>query len=500
MFNLRVVLAVILSLSALNGLTVSGKEARKPNIVFMLADDLGYADIGPFGQKKIRTPNLDRMAAEGMKFTQHYSGSPVCAPSRCVLMTGKHSGHAFIRNNRELKPEGQFPIPEGTQTITRLFQQNGYVTGAFGKWGLGGPESSGAPLQQGVDRFYGYNCQRLAHNLYPAYLWDNDQKVTLKNPEPLYSQRLAAGADLQDPTSYKGFIGKEYAPDLYTEQALKFIRDNKERPFFLYYPTIVPHLALQVPEDSLKEYLGKFGDVPYPGGNGYLPHRTPRAAYAAIITRMDREIGRMLNLVKELGLDEDTIFVFTSDNGPAVPGQGGVETEFFDSNGPLRDYKGSIHDGGIRVPLIVRWKGQIKAGSVSDRVTGFEDWMPTLTEMSNAKGKVPSDVDGISFAKVLMGKKMKERSFLYREFAAYGGQQSIRVGKWKAVRKDLKPEGNAAPNLHTALYDIEKDIAEAHDVSVENPKIVARLEKLMSEQRVPSKEFPFPALDEVAKK
>jgi arylsulfatase len=470
-------------------------DSRKPNIIFFLADDLGYADVGCYGQKKIRTPNIDRLAAEGMKFTQHYSGSPVCAPSRCVFLTGKHPGHAFIRDNREVKPEGQFPIPENSVTIAKLLKQNGYVTGAFGKWGLGFPGSSGDPLKQGFDRFYGYNCQRVAHNLYPTHVWDNDRRVELNNADIGEKLKLPEGANPNDPASYKLYSGKEYAPDLYAEQALRFIRDNKERPFFLFFPTIIPHLALQVPEDSLREYEGKMQDAPYTGGYGYLPQRTPHAAYAAMITRMDRELGRMLELVKDLGLDENTIFVFTSDNGPAPQGMGGSDAEFFDSNGPLRDGKTAIYEGGIRVPLVVRWSGKIKPGTVSEHVTGFEDWMPTLLEMAGEKSKVPSDADGISFAPVLLGKKIKERPFLYREFAGYGGQQSIRIGEWKGVRTNLKAKGNKAPNLHLELYNLKTDLAETTDVSAKNPKIVAKMEKLMREQHVSSAEFPIPALD-----
>ncbi|MBA4147234.1 MAG: arylsulfatase [Verrucomicrobia bacterium] len=477
------------------------KQTRNPNIIFILTDDLGYGDVGAFGQTKIKTPNIDRMAREGMKFTQHYSGSPVCAPARCVLMTGKHPGHATSRDNREIKPEGQFPIPDEEITLAELMKQSGYVTGAFGKWGLGSPESSGSPLKQGFDRFYGYNCQRVAHNLYPTYLYDNDRRVSLNNHEFSAHQKLPENADPNDPASYKQFIGKEFAPDLYAEQALRFIREHKDRPFFLYFPTIIPHLALQVPEDSLQEYAGMFAETPYPGGKSYLPHYTPRAAYAALITRMDREVGRMMELINELGLDEETIFVFTSDNGPAVDGSGGVDSGFFNSNAGMRGYKGSVYEGGIRVPTIVRWKGRIKAGTESDRVTGFEDWMPTLLNLSGAKSKAPREIDGISFAPVLLGKKQSERPFLYREFPApnYGGQQSVRVGDWKAVRQNLNRRDKAAPNLHIELYNLKNDPAETTDVSAKNQKIVARMDKLMREQHTPSEDFRFPALDALSR-
>lgn len=321
----------------------SAERTRVPNIVFILADDLGYGDLGCFGQKKIRTPHLDRLAAEGMRLTQHYSGNAVCAPSRCVLMTGLHPGHAFIRNNREAKPEGQFPIPAATMTLGKLLQQQGYVTGAFGKWGLGGPESEGRPLNQGINRFFGYNCQAVAHNFYPTSLWDNETRFPLNNPAFAAQQpKLADGVNPLDPKSYTGFSGQVYSADVITEQALQFVRENRKRPFFLYVPTTIPHLALQVPEDGLQEYANAFpDDPPYVGGRGYLPHRTPRAAYAAMVTRMDQHVGKIVSLIRELGLDEQTIYVFSSDNGPLYDKLGGTDCEFFESAGPLRGRKGS---------------------------------------------------------------------------------------------------------------------------------------------------------------
>jgi arylsulfatase A len=471
------------------------KDAAKPNIIFLLADDLGYGEVGCFGQTKIRTPNIDRLAAEGMRFTQHYSGNAVCATSRCVLMTGKHPGHAFVRNNREMKPEGQYPIPADTVTLAKLLKRQGYATGAFGKWGLGGPGSDGDPLKQGVDRFFGYNCQRVAHNYYSTYLWDNDRRVELNNPDFAAHQNLPAGADANDPASYTRYAGKDYAPDRITEQALQFVRDNKDRPFFLYFPSIVPHLALQVPDDSLAEYQGKFPDAPYPGGKGYLPHFSPHAAYAAMVTRMDRDIGRIVSLVKELGLDEQTVFIFSSDNGPTYDGLGGTDSDYFESAGPLRGRKGSLYEGGVRVPTIARWTGRIQPGTASDRVSGFEDWLPTLVEMVGARDTIPADVDGISFAPTLLGQEQPPRAFLYREFAAYGGQQSVRVGDWKGIRQNLLARGNNKPNIHVELYNLKDDIGETKDVSATNPDVVAAIERIMREQHTPSAEFPFPALD-----
>ena len=472
---------------------------RPPNIIFILADDLGYGDIGPFGQKKIRTPHLDRMAAEGMRFTQHYAGNAVCAPSRCVLMTGKHPGHAWIRDNKEVKPEGQAPLPADTITLAKLLREQGYATAAMGKWGLGFPGSSGEPLKQGFDRFFGYNCQAVAHNHYPTSLWDNDKRFALNNPAFSAHQRFPTNADPADEKIYARYQGKDYAPDLIGEQALSFIRDNRTRPFFLYFATTVPHLALQVPEDSLAEYRGQFEDKPFAGtnANDYVPQFRPRAAYAAMITRMDRDIGRMMSLVRGLGLDENTVFVFTSDNGPLYNRLGGTDTEFFDSAKGLRGRKGSLYEGGVRIPMIIRWKGRIAENASSDRVTGFEDWLPTFLELIGAKNSISKDVDGISFAPTLLGKKQEPRPFLYREFPAYNGWQSVHLGDWKGLRHPLNPKGRNPPKqkLPLELYHLKNDPTEATDVAAAHPDLVARMEKILREQHTHSELFPFPELD-----
>lgn len=479
--------------------------ADSPNIVFIIADDLGYGDLGSYGQKKIRTPNLDRLASEGMRFTQHYSGHNVCAPSRCVLMTGKHPGHAFIRDNRQAKTidpkftEGQIPVPPGELKLPLTLKEIGYTIGGFGKWGLGPVGSTGDPLKQGFDRFFGYNCQAVAHNYYPTHLWDNDRQIKLNNPDfPAHVPGLPEGADPNDPASYERYSGNDYAPDQITEQALKFVQDNRDKPFVLYYPTTVPHLALQVPEDSLAEYAGKFPDEPYTGGHGYLPHRQPRAAYAAMITRMDREVGRILARIKELGLDERTIVVFVSDNGPLFDHHGGTDSDFFNSAAGLRGRKGSYYEGGFRVPCIVRWPGKIAAGSTSDRVTGFEDWLPTLLELAGEKERIPANIDGISFAPTLLGQQKQEpRPFLYRESPGYGGQQAIRAGEWKAIRTNLHPGAKAEKRKpgEIELYNLESDPNETTDVASEHPDIVARLRALMTEQHEKSDLFPIRALD-----
>jgi arylsulfatase A-like enzyme len=475
---------------------LSGIEAAqsKPHVVLIIADDLGYRELGCFGQQRIGTPHLDRLAEQGMRLTQHYSGNAVCAPSRCVLMTGKHPGHAFIRNNRSTPPEGQQPIPDSEVTLAELLKQQGYIAGAFGKWGLGGPGSTGEPLRQGFTRFFGYNCQAHAHSYYPSYLWSDDKRIALDNDPPVPGHAsLPEGANPLDPRSYDGFKGQDYAPDRIHAQALEFIRTNKDRPFFLYYPTIIPHVALQVPDEDLKPYL-KLGwhDPPFTrsDGKGYTPHFTPRAAYAAMISRMDRNVGNVLRLLDELNLADNTIVVFSSDNGTTTLNQE-VDAEFFDSVGDLRGLKGSLYEGGVRVPAIVRWTGHIEPGSTSDRVSGFEDWVPTLLELIGAPEATPAGIDGISLAPTLLGQEQPPRPFLYREFPSGGGQQTIRVGDWKAVRQNIS-RGNG----DIELYDIANDVSEQHNVASQHPDLVARLAELMEQEHTPSELFPLFGRDE----
>ncbi|MGH7960037.1 MAG: sulfatase-like hydrolase/transferase, partial [Opitutaceae bacterium] len=340
-------------------------------------------------------------------------------------------GHAYIRDNRGVGQiegrdvGGQEPVPTGELTLPLTLKKLGYTNGGFGKWGLGAVGSTGDPNSQGMDRFFGYYSQTVAHNFYPVSLWNNGERVPLRNEPFGAKQKLAPNAGPTDPASYAKFTGKDYAPDLINEAARKFLRENKDRPFFLYYPTTVPHLALQVPEDSLSEYKDAFPEEPYMGDNGYLPHRTPRAAYAAMVTRLDREIGRLLALVDDFGLRENTIVVFSSDNGPLFDRYGGTDSEFFNSHGGLRGRKGSYYEGGFRVPCIVRWTGKVKPGTTSERVTGFEDWLPTLLELAGAQKSTPADIDGISFAPTLLGRTQPERPFLYRESPSYGGQQCV---------------------------------------------------------------------------
>jgi arylsulfatase len=442
---------------------------RPPNIVFILADDLGYAEVGCYGQKKIHTPCLDQMAKEGIRFTQFYCGNAVCAPSRCVLMTGKHAGHAFVRDNRSIQQEGQTPIPADSITIAKLLKKQGYATAAIGKWGLGGPGTEGDPNKQGFDLFYGFNCQGHAHNHYPTYLWRNDQREGLDNDGTLK--------------------GRQFSHDLFEIEALKFIKDHADMPFFLYVPFTIPHVSLQAPEDSLKEYLGKWDDPPYWGEHGYLPCRHPRATYAAMVTRMDRSVGRILDQLKKLGLDDQTIVLFSSDNGPTHDHSGGSDSEFFESAGPLRGLKGSLYEGGIRVPFIARWPGKIKAGRTSDLPAVFYDMMPTLCDLAGAP--VPKEIDGLSILPTLLDKgEQKKHEFLYWEFPSYGGQQAVRMGDWKGVRQQLQ-KGAVAMQL----YNLANHIGEETNLAAKHPDIVSRIEKIMREQHVPSLTFPLKSID-----
>ena len=472
------------------GAQAAPQIGKQPNLIFILADDLGYGELGCYGQTKIKTPNLDRLASAGMRFTQFYSGSTVCAPSRCTLLTGKHTGHAYIRNNAEKggwgpdATEGQEPLPASTMTLGRLLQQDGYATGAIGKWGLGGPATSGHPNLQGFDHWYGYLCQRVAHNYYPTHLWRNAEKYMLEE-NAYFSAHQRLKQPPANPTEYERYKGKQYAPDLMIDEALGFIRRQKDNPFFLYYATPVPHLALQVPDDSLEQYHGRWEETPYLGQKGYLPHPAPRACYAAMITRMDRDIGRMLTLLSELGLEENTLVMFSSDNGTTF--NGGVEAEFFNSVGPLRGLKCDLYEGGIRVPLIARWPGRIQPGTTSEHLGAFWDVLPTLGEITGAKP--PSDIDGISFLPTLLGRTaQQEHQYLYWEYGSRGGGQAVRMGRWKGLRLRLAKQPNAA----IELYDLQTDVGEQHNLADQHPEIVKRIGQIMETARTDSKLFPLP--------
>ncbi len=442
-------------------------EERLPNIVFILADDLGAYELGCYGQKKIKTPNIDRLAERGMRFTRFYAGNNVCAPSRCSLLTGLHPGHATIRDNREAQPEGQEPIHADEATLSSIMKQKGYATGAIGKWGLGMFSTPGDPLKHGFDFFFGYNCQRHAHSHYPQYLYRNAQRFELP--------------------------GRTYSHDLLEAESLQFIRQHEKTPFFLYLPYIIPHVAVQVPEDDLNEYRGKLGDDPaYDGKKGYVPHPAPHAGYAAMVSRLDRTVGKIMTLLEELNLTDNTLIIFTSDNGPTHK-VGGADSAFFESAGKLRGLKGSMYEGGLRVPFIASWKGKIKPGALCDTRWAFWDMMPTLGEAAHAE--LPVKLDGISFLPTLLGQSQpKQHEFLYWESGGYGGQQAVIAGPWKAVRTNLKQQVSQ-PKLKTQLFNVDEDESEACDVAALHPAEVTRLEALMKREHSPSAIFPLPAID-----
>jgi arylsulfatase A-like enzyme len=446
----------------------------KPNIVYILADDLGYGDLSCYGQKQFHTPNLDKMAAEGMLFTQHYSGTTVCAPSRSSLMTGQHTGHTPIRGNKEWKPEGQWPLNANAFTLAEMLKQAGYTTGAFGKWGLGFVGTEGDPNLQGFDEFYGYNCQRMAHNYYPGHLWDNQQKVEI--PENI------------------GDKFEVYAPHLIHGRALQFIEKNSDKPFFLFYPNVIPHAELLLPEENLSEFRGKFlpekefkGAEPGDPGFREGPYGTQpesHAAFAAMVTLLDKQVGEVMAKLKELGLEKNTLVIFSSDNGPHQ--EGGADPDYFDSNGPLKGYKRDLYEGGIRVPMIAVWEGKIVPGTKSDHASAFWDVMPTVAELAGIQ--TPGNIDGISFLPTLIGKEnQKQHDYLYWEFHEKGGRRALRKGDWKLVQYDVfTPEKTT-----TELYNLSTDIGEENNLAAENPEMVKELLNLMNSARTESENFPF---------
>ncbi len=465
---LKTVAMTAAGLPLLFGRRGTAGTGERPNVVFILADDLGYADLGCYGQKKIRTPNIDRLAAEGMRFTESYSGNPVCAPSRCTLMTGYHTGHSQVRGNKQVGGDegwvlgattgGQWPLAEGTFTVGHLFKKAGYVTGAFGKWGLGRVGTSGDPQKQGFDHFFGYICQRQAHTYFPNHLWRDGKVFGIEENKD--------GAE------------KVYSHDLIAEEALGFLRSNKDKPFFLYVPFTIPHVALQAPEDSIAAYRDQWPDPRYDGKRGYVPHEHPRACYAAMISRMDKDVGRIVSLLAELGLAENTLVIFSSDNGPTY--SGGSDPGFFGSAGPLRGLKGSVWEGGIRTPFIARWPGRIKPGSESDHVCAFWDLLPTCAELLGEKP--PEGIDGVSILPTLLGRPegQKKHEYLYWEL---NNQQAVRIGDWKALR--LKP------GQEIQLFDLRTDPGEQKDVAGAHPDIVARAEEIFTHGRTDSEAFPL---------
>lgn len=471
----------------------------KPNIIYILADDLGYGDLGCYGQQHIETPNIDKLAQSGMIFTDHYAGAPVCAPSRCVLFTGKHSGHAQIRGNDEwgdrgdvwnyiamLKDstlEGQRPLEEGTKTIANLLKSDGYKTGMTGKWGMGAPHTNSIPTKMGFDFFMGINCQRMAHTFYPVNLYENDHRFYIGNDTVAPHTKLDPGADPYDISSYAKYNLQHYSCDVMFDGMTNFISENKDAAFYFYWASPIPHAPLQAPKRWVDYYVKKFGDEkPYLGEKSYFPQRYPHAAYAAMVSYLDENVGKLVQQLKDLGIYENTIVIFSSDNGPTY--NGGTDSPWFDSARPFKSEqgrgKGFVYEGGIRVPMIVSWPGHIKPDSKSNLISGFQDVMPTLCDIAGIQP--PVDTDGISFLPELLGKEQKKHDYLYWEFPETGGQQAIRMGKWKGIRKDIKKR-----NMKLELYNLESDIREQNDVSSLHPEIVDKMEKIMIREHVPAK-------------
>ncbi|MBU3026136.1 MULTISPECIES: arylsulfatase [Zobellia] len=458
--------------------TTTANTQQKPNIIYILADDLGYGDLSSYGQKKFETPRIDELAQRGMKFTQHYSGAPVCAPARSSLMTGQHTGHTPIRGNMELEGEGQTPLPGNSVTIAEMLKKAGYITGAFGKWGLGFIGTEGDPVAQGFDEFYGYNCQRMSHRYYPTHLWHNEEKVLLEGNDWTKTET--------------------YAPDKIQAATLNFIETNKEKPFFAYVPFVLPHAELISPNDSIfDKFKDKYEETPYTAENSYTsdygpdivpqeyaPQLKPHAAFASMVYRMDVYVGQILDKLDELGIADNTIVMFTSDNGPHA--EGGADPEFFNSSGGLKGIKRDLYEGGIRSPFLAVWPNKIKAGSTSDHVSAFWDLMPTLAEITNTD--VPASSDGISFLPTLLGKKdQKQHEYLYWEFSIQNGRKAVRKGDWKGVIYNF----NKQPQGPFELYNLADDPEETHNLADQHPEIVTEMKQIMENASEESELFPF---------
>lgn len=468
---------------AIFGQDTTADSAERPNIIYIYADDLGYAEIGPYGQEKIKTPNLDRMANEGMRFTDHYTSTPVCAPARCMLLTGKHGGHSYIRGNYEMGgfPDslegGQMPLPEGTYTVAKMLKQAGYVTALTGKWGLGMHNTTGSPLRQGFDYYFGYLDQKQAHNFYPTHLWENDESLKLNNPAIFVHKTIDSAKATDDDFNY--FKGKEYAPELMTQKALQFIQTNKNRPFFLYMPYTIPHVSLQAPAEYIAQYKDKFDDKPYYGQKGYASAKYPRATYAAMISFLDAQVGLIMQHIQKLGLDENTIIMFSSDNGTTF--NGGVDYRFFNSVASMRGLKMDVFEGGIREPFLVRWPKRVKANSINTHISAQYDVMATLAELT---GQDAGNTDGISFLSTLIGKENQQQKhqYLYFEYPEKGGQLAIRLGDWKGVKLNVR-EGDGSKWM---LFDLKKDRNETTDLASQYPKIIEQLDLIVQKEHQPA--------------
>lgn len=471
--------SVVMAGAALAGVACAPqKEAPAPNIVFILADDLGWGDLSCYGQEKFQTPNIDALASNGIRFTQCYSGTTVSAPSRSCLLTGTHSGHTAIRGNVELPPEGQFPLPEGSQNIFQDLKAAGYSTAAFGKWGLGYIGTSGDPQAQGVDEFYGFNCQKLAHSYYADHIWHNSERI-----------------ELTDNVDSVPYGEGTYVPDLLHERALEYLEEAAKsgKPFFMWYPTTIPHAELIVPQDSIiAKFKGMYPETPFKGCDsgpafrtgGYCSQEYPHATFAAMVTRLDTYVGQIVDKLKELGVYDNTIIIFSSDNGPHL--EGGADPDFFNSNGPWRGYKRDVYEGGIRVPLIVDWKGHVEAGRETDFMCSFWDIMPTLRELTEP-GVCLDGMDGVSLLPLLENRPgQKAHENLYFEFQEMGGRQAVRKDEWKLVHLDIRSD-----NDWYELYNLNDDPGETTDLSASYPEKLEELKKIMEDSHIYNPNFPI---------
>jgi len=458
--------AVLLPVTNLFAKKDKAPEKKQPNVIFILADDLGIGDLGSYGQKVIKTPAVDNLAATGMLFTQHYSGSTVSAPSRCALMTGKHTGHCYIRGNKATPNESEnghnfdFPLAKGEITVADIFKQAGYQTACVGKWGLGGPHTEGEPDNHGFDYFFGYLGQADAHAYYPNVLWENNNKVVLNKTV--------------------------YSPDLIMEKALTFIKENENKPFFLYLAPTIPHAELIVPEGELGEYDGMFKETPYTykRNEGYCSQPKPRATYAAMVTRLDSGVQQVVDLLKKLGLYENTIIIFTSDNGAHV--EGGNDPAFFKSSGIYRGTKRDLYEGGIHTPFIVSYPAGIKPGVTTNHVSAFWDFLPTVCDLTGIKK--PASIDGISFLPTLFGKKgQKEHDYLYFEFHERNGSRCIIKDNWKLLQLNVDNQKKTT----WELYDLKTDPSEKNNVIAQNSSRFDSLKKIMLKARTRNESWDF---------
>ena len=454
----------LFTLSTLLLITLTCFAQQKPNIIFILADDMGYGDAGCYGQQKIKTPHIDALAAQGLRFTQFYAGTAVCAPSRASFMTGRHTGHTPIRGNLGFKPEGQFPLPDTSVTIATELQQQGYITGDFGKWGLGYPGSTGIPSKQGFGTFFGYNCQTLAHNYYPDHLWDNDTKIFLDQAKD-----------------------SVYSADLIHHHAMQFLQQQSgAHPFFLFLSYTIPHAELTVPHDSVfYYYVKKFNEAaPY-----------PHASYAAMVARLDKYVGEVVTEINKQHLERNTLIIFSSDNGPHK--EGGNDPYFFNSNGGFRGIKRDLYEGGIREPFIACWKGTIKPGTTSDYPGAFWDLFPTFMQLAGTPVTPQQNIDGISLWPILSGhpQEQPQHAYLYWEFHENGGSQAVRWRQWKGVRLNVSQEKDAP----IQLYNIDNDPGEKNNIAASHPDIVKKIATIMEEAHKPDKNWPLLAGEQAIK-